>query len=485
MDGSLALWDIITIIGYLGLCVAIGIWAGGRPDSSEQYFTASRSVPWWAVSFSIVATETSMLTVISVPAVAYLGTLEFLQIAFGYVLGRIAIAVWMLPRYFQGAQTTAYTFFKERFGTRFQQSISVVFLITRLLADGVRLFGAAIPLKLVTGLDYPTSVAIIAVLTLAYTFYGGLKSVIWIDVLQLVLYLVGGFLIISFVQQSFSGSVTQMMTEADKFHLIVWPGSFSELFSVPYNIVGALIGGFFLTLASHGTDHLIVQRLLACPSLKDARKALVTSGFLVLGQFLLFLWVGFHLYAYFDGQSPQALNLTRADEILPWYVVNVLPTGLSGLIIAGLFAAAMSTLSSSLAALSSSTLFDLIPQLSDHPKALVYSRWSMVAWTLVFVGFAVSFSSMNNPIIELGLGIAGFTYGGLLGAFFLGQFTNVSTRSAVIGLWVSVIGMTLLITFGNIAWPWYTFFGLLIYLTTALLIDPFIHQKQDPNVIHD
>lgn len=461
--------DIVTIIAYLGLCVVIGIKAGGRPSSSERYFKTDGDVPWWAVSFSIVATETSMLTVISIPAVAYLGTMQFLQIVVGYILGRIVIAYYMLPAYFAGEQRTAYTYLNKRFGESFQRIISGVFLVTRLLADGVRLFAAAIPIKLITGLDYPTSIAIIGILTLAYTYYGGLKSVIWIDVLQLFVYIAGGLAIIYFVVTGLDSSVWATVSNADKLSWIQWPTSITELFSVPYNLVGALIGGFFLTLASHGTDHLIVQRLLACPTLADARKAIISSGFVVFLQFLLFLWVGMNLYAYYGGAPMAELGLSRADEVLPKYVIEVLPAGISGFIIAGLFAAAMSTLSSSLAALSSSTLFDIFPLLAKHAKSITYSRWLMVLWTLVFVGFAVSFSSMNNPVIELGLGIAGFTYGGLLGAFFLGKFTQVSTRSALIGLISCILGMIAIITFGNIAWPWYTFLGVTIYLVVASL----------------
>ena len=461
--------DYVTIAAYLLLAVIIGIKVGGNPSSTNSYFNTRGEVPWWAVSFSIVATETSMLTVISVPAISYLGTLQFLQIAIGYILGRIILSFTLLPSYFFGKQETAYTFLGKRFGNNFKRIISVIFLITRLLADGVRLFAAAIPIKMITGLDYNVSIAIIALLTLAYTFYGGLKSVIWIDVLQLGVYVLGGFLIIGFIQHGMEGAWINEVTAESKLSLISWPDSLADLFISPYNLVGAVIGGLFLTMASHGTDHLIVQRLLACPTLKEARKALISSGVFVFLQFMLFLAVGLFLFEYYGGSSVATLGLERADEIVPKFVIEVLPVGISGLIIAGLFAAAMSTLSSSLAALSSSTIFDLFPKLAEHVNSLKYSRYLMVFWAFIFLLFAVSFSSMNNPVIELGLGIAGFTYGGLLGAFFLGRYTQASTRDAITGLIVCISTMTAVILLELVAWPWYTFLGVCTYFIAVYI----------------
>lgn len=455
--------DIIVIFLYLALCVGIGIKIGGKPTDATSYFTSRGQVPWWAVSFSIVATETSMLTVISVPAVAYLGGLGFLQIVFGYVIGRIFVAWLMLPAYFTGEQKTAYSLFQERFGINFRRSISGTFLITRLLADGVRLFAAAIPLKVITGLSYPVSITIIALLTLAYTYYGGLKSVIWIDVMQLIVYVFGGVYIIAHIFFSMPAMDIGLLQEMGKLKIIHLPSSFSDIFFIPYNLVGALIGGMFLTAASHGTDHLIIQRLIASGSLTNARKALVTSGFLVLIQFSLFLLAGLSLYLWYSGVSIDALGVSNSDEIILKFIKEVVPPGIAGLIIAGLFAAAMSTLSSSLSALSSTTLFDLFPKLAERNNSMQISRVLMVIWTLVFIGFGLVFSDTDNPVIELGLGIAGFTYGGLLGAFIVGRFTNYNSTSAFAGLICTVTGMTIVIMTTGIAWPWYTFMGIVIF----------------------
>ena len=260
---------------------------------------------------------------------------------------------------------------------------------------------------------------------------GGLKSVIWIDVLQLFVYLSGGIFVISWILGSDLPVETGLLQNSGKLTVIQLPTSISDLFYVPYNLIGAVIGGIFLTLASHGTDHLIVQRLLACGSLKNARKALVSSALFVMLQFGLFLSVGLALYAFYNGASIAALGINNGDEIFLKFVTEQIPSGVTGLIIAGLFAAAMSTLSSSLAALSSTTLFDIFPKLALRPDAMRISRYLMVGWTLVFFLFAVSFTSTENPIIELGLGIAGFTYGGLLGAFFCGSVHYLFSHSCL------------------------------------------------------
>ena len=461
--------DILVIGGYLFLCVILGLKMGGKPADARSYFTSRGAVPWWAVSFSIVATETSMLTVISIPAVAYLGSLVFLQLVFGYIIGRFLIAWLILPTYFKSEQLTAYSFFEERFGKGFKQSMSATFLVTRILADGVRLFAAAIPLKVITGLDYPTSITIIAILTLAYTYYGGLKSVIWIDVLQLVVYLCGGALIIYFAGTLAVDITLTQLVDLGKLTFIQLPSSFEDVFFTTYNLIGAVIGGIFFTAASHGTDHLIVQRLLACGQLHLARRALVTSGFLVLFQFILFLGAGLALFSYYNGASFGTLGLTNPDEISLKFIKEVIPSGFSGLIIAGLFAAAMSTLSSSLSALSSTTLFDLIPGLSTRPDSMRLSRYLMIGYSLIFISFGIIFSDTDNPVIELGLGIAGFTYGGLLGAFIVGRFTKVTKTAAFAGLIACILWMAMIILLTPIAWPWYTFIGIVIFYGVSSL----------------
>lgn len=461
--------DIFIILAYLLLCVAIGIYAGGQPGDAASYFRTSGDVPWWAASFSIVATETSLLTVISVPAVAYGGNLGFLQLALGYIAGRIIVSFFILPAYFKGFLETPYALFEQRFGTGFRRLSSGVFLLTRLLADGVRLFAAAIPLKIITGLDYPTAIFLIGVLTLAYTYYGGLRSVIWIDVLQLIVYTLCAVFILWFAAGMLEGrgEAITLLSAENKLDFIQWPDSWSDVFLTPYNIIGAFIGGLFLTMASHGSDHLIVQRLLACGTLPKARKALIASGFFVFGQFALFLATGMAMYLVYSGMSIIELGLNSPDEITLLFVVEELPAGATGLFIAALFAAAMSTLSSSLSALSSATFFDLFPRLSPRPDAMRISRLMMVVWTGVFILFASLFTDTDNPVVELGLGIAGFTYGALLGGFVMALYSRISQASAVAALFCCVAGMSFIIFFTALAWPWYTLCGLLIFMSSA------------------
>lgn len=467
---TLSLFDWGIVVFYLLLCIAIGLYAGGKPGNPADYFRTSGNVPWWAASFSIVATETSLLTVISIPAVAYGGSLVFLQLAAGYIVGRILVAWFILPAYFRGDLVTPYALFEQRFGNGFRRLSSLVFLLTRLLADGVRLFAAAIPLKIITGLDYPTAIALIALLTLAYTWYGGLRSVIWIDVLQLLVYTLCAVFIVWYTLGLLSGvpEASGLLRDAGKLTLIQWPTSVGDIFFTPYNLIGALIGGLFLAMASHGTDHLIVQRLLACGSTSTARKALISSGFLVFGQFALFLGAGLMLWLFYEGASIAALGLNNPDELMLTFVTTQLPAGTVGLFVAALFAAAMSTLSSSLSALSSSTFFDLFPRLAARGNQMRSSRLLMVLWTLIFIGFASLFTDTANPIVELGLGIAGYTYGALLGSFLMAIYSPITQKQAVAGLVSCVLGMALVILLTPLAWPWYTFCGLLVFTCVSL-----------------
>jgi len=482
--GTISGTDTLIIGAYLLLCIIIGVYAGGRPGDAVSYFRTSGDVPWWAASFSVVATETSLLTVISIPAVAYGGSLVFLQLVLGYICGRVLVSFLILPYYFKGILVTPYAYFEKRFGLPFRRLSAFIFLITRLLADGIRLFAAAIPLKMITGLDYQYAIAIIAFLTLAYTYWGGLRSVIWIDVLQLFVYTLCAGLIIFFAWNAVDVGVMAQLTAGNKLTFFQMPVSFVDIFVTPYNFVGAFVGGAFLSMASHGTDHIIVQRLLACGDLKNARKALISSGFFVFIQFLIFLIVGLLVYVYYSGASFIQLGLNNPDEILIHFVVNVLPTGATGLFIAALFAAAMSTLSSSLSALSSSTLYDLFPKLSTRGDALMISRFMMVVWTLIFIVFASLFTDTNNPIVELGLSIAGFTYGALLGAFLMGFYSNISTESALSTLILTVVIMTGVILYSDLAWPWYTCTGLSVYALLSWMLHLSIPAKRKP-VIHE
>ena len=452
----------LVVLGVYGLgVVAFGLAAGGRQRSATDYFLGGRDLPWWAVSFSIVATETSTLTVIGVPAVSYGGAMTFLQLAIGYIIGRIVVASVFLPRYFRGEQATAYEYLGQRFGGGMRALASVTFLITRLLADGVRLFATAIPIRVIllaAGYDvsYGWIVVAIGVVTAAYTYVGGLRAVVWMDVVQMGVYVGGAVFALVLLWPSLGGGGFEAAAAEGKLQVIdlALPAehTVSALLTSPYAFFVAVVGGVLFSMASHGADQLIVQRVLACRSLADGRRAMVWSGVLVAAQFALFLAVGLGLWAFYGGQTPDALGLSRGDEVFPMFILDEMPVGIRGLLVAGIIAAAMSTLSSSLNALAGSTLMDLVDQvagLRPEPEvALRWSRWLTIVWAGVFVGFALLFEDTDNPVVELGLGIAGFTYGGLLGAFLLGLWSRRARQTDAMAAFVIAVAAMTFVIFG-------------------------------------
>jgi SSS family solute:Na+ symporter len=498
-------WIDYLVIGlYLMGVVLFGIRTAGKQRSVSDYFLGSKEMPWWAISFSIVATETSTLTVIGIPAVAYGGAMTFFQLTFGYLAGRVAVAWWLLPRYATGDLQTAYAFLGSRFGARMQRLSSVTFLATRLLADGVRLFATAIPIRIMAasaGFDigYQVIILVIGILTALYTYVGGFKAVVWMDVVQMSVYVLGALFTLFLLVSLIGTNPMDVLREAGKLQVFAVSGSLQTILTSPYSLITAVVGGGVFSMASHGTDQLIVQRLLSCRSLVDARKALVGSAFFVMIQFAIFLAVGALLWVYFGGQDAAALGLSRTDEIFPMFIVRQLPSPLAGLVLAGILAAAMSTLSSSLNALASSSLNDLMgARLArmDQAAGLRLSRLLTLAWALVFVFFATLFEDQQNPVVELGLSIASFTYGSLLGAFVLGiMVPRVRESDAMIGFLVAVAAMVAII-FGlwstpdgawlfhfrptaveiaerqltALAWPWYTAVGASITVLVGSLM---------------
>lgn len=498
------LLDAIVIIVYLVAVAVFGIWSAGSQTSSTDYFLGGRNMPWWAILFSVVATETSTLTFISIPAVAYGGNLMFLQLTFGYIIGRIIVAVWFLPAYVEGNMTTAYQFLEKRFGQGMRKTAGSTFIITRLLADGVRLFATAIPLAIIfrfagvfsdwgDGSIYLLAISVIAGITLVYTFLGGIKAVIWMDVVQMVVYLGGALFALILMVGKIPGGFTEIFStlhESGKLTLFNWGGGLSvqEFLADPYVFWIAMIGGAVFSVASHGTDQLIVQRLLATGDLRSSRKALIWSGFAASAQFGFFLFIGLMLYVFYGGADLAELNLRTTDEIFAKFIVDQMPAGMAGLIIASLFAAAMSSLSSSLNALASSTTYDLLKpwvgQAWDQEKELRVSRLTTVFWGVILTGSAFLFtwlqlSGGEQPaVVELGLGIASYTYGGLLGIFLLGRlFPKPGKTDAMIGFYAGLISLLFMVEGAlqqflpgeglTIAWPLYTLVGAVIVIAVA------------------
>ncbi len=465
--------DYAVVVVYLVAIAAFGIWRGGKQQSAADYFLGKDQIPWWVVCFSIVAAETSTLTFISIPGLAYLTNLNFLQVTFGYLIGRILISVVFLPAYYKGELSTAYAFLESRFGAKTRRFASVTFLFTRMAADGVRLFATAIPLKLVMDIDYPLAILILAAVALAYTYIGGVRGVIWVDAIQMFVYLGGaviaGYVLISSYEGGWAG-ITQAAAAAGKFEVLNL--DFGEgFFQQPYTLIAGVLGGAFLSMASHGTDQLIVQRVLTTKSLAASRKALIGSGVIIILQFAIFLLVGILLYGYYNGAALADLGLARADEVFPKFIIEGLPAGVSGFIIAGLFAAALSTLAGSMSSMSSSTVLDLYKPISGKTlspeRELWISRMATVLWAGLLVGSAIFFMTTSQTVVELALSIASFTYGGLLGTFLLGVlFKQPKQEDALAGFIAGILIMVTVIALKLVAWTWFTMIG----VTTTLAI---------------
>ena len=469
MSGFGAL-DTVVLIVYLVGITAWGAWLGRNQRDGSSYFLGARSMSWKLVMLSVVATETSTLTFLSIPGVSYGGSLVFLQLAAGYLVGRVAVAALFLPAYWKGELSTAYEILERRFGLGARRFTSGVFMATRLLADSVRLFATAIPLALITGLPYSASIAIIAGLTLIYTYFGGIKAVIWVDALQMGLYLLGAAIAIIALETMVPGgwsTIFSSASDAGKLRVLNWDLPFAGNWNATYTVWAGVLGGAVFAMASHGTDHLIVQRLLTCVSLGAARKALVGSGAVVIVQFALFLLGGVGLWAYYDGCAVGDGGCFGAsDEIFPRFIVEQLPAGVSGLLIAGVFAAAMSSLSSSVNSLASATAYDywapLARAVGDERRILRAGKLFTLVWAGLLMAGAIVFVPLGreSSAVEVALGVAGVVYGALLGAFLLAVLTKRPGQAAVIVGMVTGLAVVCWVWLqGAVGWTWYVPLG--------------------------
>jgi SSS family solute:Na+ symporter len=471
--------DWVVAAAYVLAVVVAGTWLGRRQTGASDYFLGRHRLPWWAILLSIVAAETSAITVISVPGIGYTTDLTFLQLAFGYLVGRVLVAWLLLPAYATGELQTAYQVLGTRWGLKARRTSSAVFMVTRAMADSVRVFATAIPLAVITGWSYPASIVALGAATLLYTYTGGLRSVVWMDVVQLGVYLLGGaaalYAALTLAPHGLGDALA-----AGK--LRVFDARLS--LTAPYTLLTAVVGGAMLSAASHGTDQLIVQRLLATRSLKDARLALVGSGVVVIGQFALFLLVGAAMWAAF----PAGRGL-RGDEVFPRFITTHLGGGLAGLAVAGLLAAAMSTHASAINSLASATTHDYYAPLAgrgaDDRHLLRVGRWFTLMWGTILVVGALLFRQREAPVVVVALSIASLTYGALLGAFVLARFPRIGERDVVLALiagsllmavvvfagpLASVLGNPMmLVTMSRLAWPWYVPLGTLLTVGIGLI----------------
>ncbi|HEY5218606.1 MAG TPA: sodium:solute symporter [Gemmatimonadaceae bacterium] len=493
MTGHFRVLDGLVLLTYLAGTTAFGLWLGRGQKSAKQYFVAGRDIPWTAVMFSVVATETSALTFISIPGLAYVGDLGFLQVVIGYLLGRIVLAFTLLPRYFQGEIVTAYAMLEQRFGLATRRFTSVVFMGTRAMADSVRIFATAIPVALILSGSgsvppryiMPTAILILGALTILYTYKGGMRSVVWTELIQAGVYILGGLAAIVLLGRGVGGGwhgILASARAAGKLRVF----DFYTGFDRPFTVLAGLIGGAFLSMASHGADQLIVQRLLSSRSLRDAQKAVIGSGVVIIAQMALFLIIGIGLWAQYHGRA-----FTTPDDVFPTYILEAMPVGLLGLVVAAIVAATMSTHSAAINALAASATLDIyLPITKRHandPRTLRVGKLFALFWGVVLTAGALLFRQQGTPVVVIALSIASFTYGGLLGGFFLALFVRRAVqRDAILGMSVGIAVMTVVVfakqlataypslaatlgPVGAIAWPWYVLIGTTITLLVGTL----------------
>jgi SSS family transporter len=491
MSGQFTILDLGVLIAYMGITVWLGIWLGRGQKSARDYFVADRAIPWWAILFSVVATETSALTFISIPGLAYLGDFTFLQVAAGYLIGRLVVSAVLLPRYFEGELVTAYALLERRFGVATRRMASITFMATRAFGDSVRVFATAIPVGLIIGpvlpphLVGPVSILILGAFTLLYTYHGGMRAVVWTDVMQTGVYVLGGVAALVLLGQGVDGgwgAILQRAGEAGKLRLV----DTAFVVDRPHTLWAGLLGGAFLAMASHGADQLIVQRLLAANSLRDARRSLIGSGVAVIAQFAMFLFIGIGLWAYYEART-----FSKPDEIFPTFIIEVMPPGITGLVVAAILAAAMSTVSGSINSLAAATTHDIYLPLTgrrvEDPGVLRVGKLFTLGWAVILVGGALLYKAQGTPVVVIALSIASFTYGGLLGGFFLGMWwPRARQRDAISGMAVGIACMAIVVfakplgaaypslasslgPFARIAWPWYVLIGTSITVLVGMI----------------
>ena len=470
--------DLAVVAAYL-----VGItWFGARfrtgQKSLRDYFLGGRTAPWWAISLSIVSAETSTLTIIGTPALAFRGNLGFLQITVGYLLARLVIAAVFLPQYFRGEMFTAYELMRRRFGERVRKLTAAIFLVTRALAEGVRVFAVSLVISIMLGTGEVWSIVLIMLLTVFYTFEGGMTAVIWTDVVQMTLYVLGALVSFGVILAKIPGGwhhVAALAGAAHKF--AVFDFRFAptmEFFSRTYTFWSGVAGGCFLTTASHGTDQLMVQRLLSARDQAQSRAALLASWLVIAFQFTLFLLIGVLLWVYYRdrGTAPPA----QIDRIYPAFLWRELPPGLAGLSVAAILAAAMANLSAALNALASTWVVDFL-----RGAGLRQARQATVAWAAVLLGIGIA-ARHSRSVLEAGLTIASIPFGALLGVFLLGVWTQKPREGAAMaGVLAGLAAELAVYWLTPVAWTWYVLIGTLATFAVGSLAAQFQTSGESKN----
>ena len=479
----MTLVDYLVVGAYLAAITAFGSWLGRFHRTTADYFLTGRSVPGWAICCTTVATETSTLSFIGVPAAAYAGDFGFLQLAAGFILGRAIVALLLVPAYFAGDLLTSYDLLRQRFGPAVKNLSAGLFIGTRSLADGIRLYATALVISVVTGIPVSVVVVVLGLLMIVYTIRGGAAAVIWTDVIQLFVYLLGAGILVASLLSHINGgwgAVVDAGMAAGKFTVVdpVWnPNKIYTLWS-------GLIGGMVLTLAVQGTDQFFVQRLLAARSRADAAWGVFASGLVVFGQFALFLLIGVMLWVFYQ-QTPLPVPVDKADKIVSVYILHNLGPGLAGLIIAAIVAAALSP---SINALAATTVNDFyrpyVRPDADDAHLFRVSRIATLVWGLVQVAVALAAEHMAQNVLEAGLTVLGLSSGAVLGAFLIGTLRpSVGGRAVFAGM-VAGIATVLGVWWSTpIAWTWHALIGTTVTVSVALMAAPFVAPSRPPSPV--
>ena len=489
-------WLIICV--YLGGIILLGVWFGKDQKNTRDYFLGSKNIPWWGIGLSIVAAETSALTIIGVPATAYGTDLSFLQIIFGYVIARIILAIVMVPHYFKGEIYSPYQLFSNAFGPSVRQMAGGFFLLSETLAAGVRVYVACIPVKLMLGdkvLGFGThdpilgAILLFVLLSLLYTYIGGVKAVIWTDAVQFGLFLAGGLFALYFIPTFFSGGVSEVLHTAAANGKLHWLNTRFTL-DAPINIWMGVIGGTIMVMSSHGAEQLIVQRVLACKNVRDGRKALALSAVIIFPLFLIFLLVGAMLWVFYQSHpfeiplpEPRPGSGIKANDfVFPIFMVTKVPHILKGFMIVAILSAAMSSVSSALTSLSSVSTMDFVKALARKERSehyyLTFSKVSTIFWAAMLV-FVAYISREVAFVLNASFSLRGLTSGALLGGLLLAVFWKKGRSAPVmIGMVTSLLVMTGLQVLPkypwshvpDIFWPWYALIGTSVMISVSWLV---------------
>jgi solute:Na+ symporter, SSS family len=461
--------DLAILVAYMAGMVVLGSWLGRGARDVGDYAVGGRDQPWWLILFSIIATETSAVTFLSIPGFAYQRDLTWLQIAFGFLIGRCAVAFLLLPEYFRGALFTSYEVLHRRFGGATKQTASVLFILTRSLADGLRLFLSALVLREMTGISIEWAVAALGITTVVYTYLGGMRAVLWSDLIQFVLYLGGALVAFFAILARLPGGwsrLVEMGEAAGKLRVFDLRLDWSE----PYGLWAGLVGGAFIALGSHGVDQLMVQRYLSARGLPEARRAVWVSSVVAVAQFALFLLIGVGLWSFYE-LHPPAVPFDRPDGVFARFILDELPVGVVGLLLGAIFAAAMTSSLNSCATVAVNDLY--VPaagKRASPERQLRLTRVLTAVFGAVQIAVGIAGQWVTSSIVSSVLGIAAFTTGIVLGVFFLGMFTRrVGQRAALAGLVFGFAAMTAIFFGTSLAWPWYALVGSLITVGAGLM----------------